>query len=141
MPEVLAEVRSEPAEHARRQLARQRNIFLPARLVVAGLVLFQFYTSPWLGDVVNTYGVIFETIQSVFITYSAIVLAATVFFYVVKKFPPGTVQWFIFALGIADGLFLGGLTVLTGGFDSILYWAYPALIIVNAASIPLGGDR
>lgn len=137
MPEVLAEVRSEPAEHARRQLARQRNIFLPARLVVAGLVLFQFYTSPWLGDVVNTYGVIFETIQSVFITYSAIVLAATVFFYVVKKFPPGTVQWFIFALGIADGLFLGGLTVLTGGFDSILYWAYPALIIVNAASIPL----
>ena len=137
MPEVLAETRREPAEHARRQLARQRNIFLPARLVVAAIVLFQFYTSPWLGDVVNTYGVIFETIQSVFVTYALLVVAATVFFYVVKKFPPGTVQWFIFALGIADGVFLGGLTILTGGFESILYWAYPALIIVNAASIPL----
>ena len=137
MPEVLAEIRAEPAEHSRRQLARQRNIFLPARLVVAAIVLIQFYTSPWLGDVVNTYGVIFETIQSVFVTYTAVVMVTTVIFYVVKKFPPGTVQWFIFALGIADGLFLGGLTVLTGGFDSILYWAYPALIIVNAASIPL----
>ena len=137
MPDVLAESRSEPAAHARRQLTRQRNIFLPARLVVAAIVLIQFYTSPWLGDVVNTYGVIFETIQSVFVTYAAVVLVATVFFYVVKKFPLGAVQWFVFALGIADGVFLGGLTVLTGGFESILYWAYPALIIVNAASIPL----
>ena len=36
-----------------------------------------------------------------------------------------------------DGVFLGGLTVLTGGFDSILYWVFPALIVVNAICIPL----
>ncbi len=137
LPEVLAEARSEPAEHARRQLARQRNIFLPARLVVAAIVLFQFHTSPWLAEIVSTYGVIVETIQNTIVTYTAVVLAATVLFYVVKKFPTGTVQWFVFALGIADGVFLGSLTILTGGFESILYWAYPALIIVNAASIPL----
>ncbi len=137
MPQVLAEIRAEPAEHSRRQLARQRNIFLPARLVVAAIVLFQFYNSSWLGDPVNPYGVIFETILNVFVVYALVVLAVTALFYVVKNFPLKTVQWFVFALGIADGLFLGGLTVLTGGFDSILYWAYPALIIVNAASIPL----
>jgi signal transduction histidine kinase len=137
MPEILAEVRSEPAEHSRRQAARQRNIFLPARLIVSAIVLFQFFNSPWQGSTVNTYGVIFETIQNILVGYTFFVIATTVVFFVVKKFPPGTVQWFIFALGIADGVFLCGLTVLTGGFDSILYWAYPALIIVNAASIPL----
>ena len=77
MPEVLAEVRSEPAEHARRQLSRQKNIFLPARLIVAAIVLFQFYTSPWLGEVVNPYGVLFETIQDVFFVYALLVTGAT----------------------------------------------------------------
>lgn len=137
IPEVLAEVRAEPAEHARRQLSRQKNIFLPARLIVAAIVLFQFYTSPWLGEVVNPYGVLFETIQEVFFVYALLVAGATALCYVVAKFPPGIVQWFVFTLGIADGVFLGGLTILTGGFESILYWAYPALIIINAASIPL----
>lgn len=137
MPEILAEVRSEPAEHSRRQMARQRNVFLPTRLIVSAIVLIQFFTSPWQGSTVNAYGVVFETIQSILVGYTFFVIANAVLFYVVRRFPPGTVQWFVFALGIADGIFLGGLTVLTGGFDSILYWAYPALIIVNAASIPL----
>jgi hypothetical protein len=137
MPQVLAEIRAEPAEHSRRQLARQRNIFLPARLVVTAIVLFQFYNSRWLGDPVNPFGVLFETILNSMVVYALVVLALTALLYVARKFPLGAVQWFVFALGIADGVFLGGLTVLTGGFDSILYWAYPALIIVNAASIPL----
>jgi len=47
------------------------------------------------------------------------------------------VQWLVFAVGLADGVFLGGLTVLTGGFESILYWVFPVLIILNAVSIPL----
>ena len=101
-PDVLAEARSEPAAHARRQLARQRNIFLPARLVVAAIVLFQFYTSRWLGDPVNPYGVIFETILNLLVTYTLVVLAVTTLFYVVKKFPLGAVQWFVFALGKAS---------------------------------------
>lgn len=137
MPDVLAEAQLEPAEQTRRHVARQRNIFLPARLIVAAIVLYQLYTSPWLVNVVNTYGVLFETIRSGFLIYAVMSLIAAVFFFVVRRFPPGIIQWFVFIFGLADGVFLGGLTVLTGGFDSILYWAYPALIILNAASIPL----
>lgn len=137
LPNVLAAVQLAPAEQARRHVAWQRNIFLPARLIVASIVLYQFYTSPWLVSVVDSYGVIFETAQGVFLTYAGVMLAAMVLFLVVRRFPPGLIQWFVFFFGLADGIFLGGLTVLTGGFDSILYWVYPALIIVNAASIPL----
>ncbi len=137
MPEVLAEAQLEPAEQTRRHVARQRNILLPARLIVAFVVLYQLYTSPWLVDVANTYGVVVETVQGVFVAYALLILATTVFFLVVRKFPPGIIQWVVFFLGLADGVFLGGLTLLTGGFESNLYWVYPALIILNAASIPL----
>lgn len=137
MPEVLSEAQLEPAEQTRRHVARQKNIFIPARLAVAAGVFYQFYNSPWTVNIVNTYGVVFETIQSVILAYTILAALAMIVFGMVKKFPPGIVQWLVFFLGFADGIFIGGLTVLTGGFDSILYWVYPALIIINAASIPL----
>lgn len=137
MPEVLSAAQLEPAEQTRRDAARQRHIFLPARLIIALVVLYQFYYSPWLLDIVNPYGVVFETIQNVMVAYGFTVIAATVFFWVIRRFPAGSVQWFVFFFGLADALFLGGLTILTGGFESILYWVYPVLIILNAASIPL----
>lgn len=137
MPEVLSAAQLEPAEQTRRDAARQRHIFLPARLIIAAVVLYQFFYSPWRINIVNPYGVVFETIQRVMVAYGFTVLAATVFFWVVRRFPAGSVQWFVFFFGLADALFLGGLTILTGGFESILYWVYPALIILNAASIPL----
>ncbi len=127
----------EPAEQTRRVLTLQRNIILPARLLVIAIVYIQFYTSQWLGVVVNTYGVVLETIQNTLAACSLVMLAGTVLFYVVRRFPPGTVQWIVFAIGLADGFFLASLTVLTGGFESILYWVFPALIVLNAVSIPL----
>jgi len=141
LPALLAALRPEAAEHARRQRALQRNVLLPARLIVVGIVFYQLFGSPWLTDVVDTYGVIFETIQNVFAAYAFLVIAATVLFFVVRRFPPGTVPWIVFAIGLGDGVFLGGLTVLTGGFESILYWVYPALIVLNAVSIPLAAPQ
>ena len=134
---MLAALRPEPAEHARRQLALQRNVLLPARLIVAAIVFNQVYAPRWLAEVVNSYGVIFETILNVFAGYTFLVIGATVLFFVVRRFPPGTVPWIVFAIGLGDGVFLGGLTVLTGGFESVLYWVYPVLIVLNAVSIPL----
>jgi signal transduction histidine kinase len=54
-----------------------------------------------------------------------------------RRFPPGIFQWLVFALGLLDGLFAAELTVLTGGFDSTVYWMFPGLIVLNAISIPL----
>lgn len=134
---MLASAHREPSEQAQRVVTLQRNVILPARLIIATGVLYQLYNTPWLNDIVNTYGVIFETIQQVFASYALLVLAVTVLFYVVRKFPPGAVQWFTFITGLADGIFLAGLTLLTGGFESPLYWVYPGIIILNALSIPL----
>lgn len=137
LPAVLVALRPEPGEHAQSVVKLQRNIILPARLLVVSIVLYHLYTSPWLGEVVDTYSVVFETVEKTFTAYSVFVLGVTVLFYVVRRPPPGSVQWLVFAVGLADGVFLGGLTVLTGGFESILYWVFPVLIVLNAVSIPL----
>jgi signal transduction histidine kinase len=137
LPAFLETPQREPAEHAQRIVALQRNILLPARLLVVVVVFFHLYNSPWLGVVVDTYGVLFETAQATFAACALVMLVVTVLFYVVRRFPPGAVQWVVFASGLADGVFLAGLTTLTGGFDSVLYWVFPALIIINALSIPL----
>ncbi len=137
LPAMLAVPRPEAAEYTHRIIGLQRNIILPARLLVVAIVLYHLNNSPWVITVVNTYGVMFETLQNVFAGYALVVLGATVLFYVVRRFPPGAVQWVVFAVGLGDGVFLGGLTVLTGGFESILYWVFPALMVLNAISIPV----
>ncbi|MSU59633.1 MAG: HAMP domain-containing histidine kinase [Pedosphaera sp.] len=137
LPALLEAPRPEPAEHAQRILVLQRNIVLPARLVVLAAVFFSLYNSRWLGAVVTEYGVLVETLQTILTGCALVMLAGTALFYVVRKFPSGAVQWVVFAVGIADGLFLAGLTTLDRGFESVLYWGFPALIVVNAISIPL----
>lgn len=137
LPAALAAPVREPAEYASLILTLQRSVILPARALAVAVVLYYLYNSPWLGDVVTDYVVVFETIQAVFVTCALFMLAVTVLFYVVRRFPPGIVQWLVFAVGLADGVFLAGVTVLTGGFESVFYWVFPALIVVNAISIPL----
>jgi signal transduction histidine kinase len=135
----------EPAERAHRIVTLQRNIILPARLTILAVVFFMVYEFPVaavgtpkhvLSTAVN-YGDVFETILNVFIVYGFLVLTSMVLVSVVRRFPPGSVQWLAFVLGLGDGVFLAGLTILTRGFDSPLYWVYPAIIVLNAISIPL----
>jgi signal transduction histidine kinase len=47
------------------------------------------------------------------------------------------IEWMVFTIGVLDALVMGTLTLLTGGFDSILYWVFPALILHNALAIPV----
>jgi len=137
VPRILAAPRPEPAQQERRILAIQRNIVLPAKLVVIGVVFYYLFFSRWVGEAASTYGVVLETMQDLFAAYVILNIAAAAVLFVVRRFPPGFVQWIVFAVGLVDGLLLAGLTVLTGGFDSILYWVFPGMIVLNAISIPL----
>lgn len=137
LPRLLTAPRGEPVEYDQRILALQRDVVLPAKLVVIGVVFYNLYFSQWVGGLATSYGVVLETIRDFFGSYVLFNLLVGVSFFVVRRFPGGFVQWMVFAVGLMDGVFLGGLTVLTGGFDSILYWVFPALIVLNAVCIPL----
>ncbi len=64
LPAALAAPTREPAEYARLILTMQRSVILPARALAVAVVLYYLYNSPWLGDVVTDYVVVFETIQA-----------------------------------------------------------------------------
>ena len=141
LPGTLAGPRLEPAEQAQRILTLQRNIILPARLIIVAVVFFYIFNSTWLSNADNDYGVLFDTTKKMFAGYAILTVVTTALFYALfylpRRFPPGSVQWLVFIIGLGDGVFLGGLTVLTSGFESPLYWVYPGLIVLNAISIPL----
>ena len=53
-----------------------------------------------------------------------------------RRLPLPLVQWAVFAMSLVDGIFLSALTVVTGGYDSILYWLFLGLIVRGAVSVP-----
>ncbi|HEX4644025.1 MAG TPA: hypothetical protein VH598_00295, partial [Verrucomicrobiae bacterium] len=125
-----------PAQQAERILAMQRNIVLPAKLMVASVVLYYLFYTHWLAEVATPREVVLETLQSFFILYVFLNSLAAIPL-ILRRIPPGLVQWLVFITGLLDGLLLAGLTMLTGGFESNLFWVFPGLIILNALSIPL----
>jgi signal transduction histidine kinase len=52
------------------------------------------------------------------------------------RLPLLLVQWAVFAMSLVDGIFLSALVVVTGGYDSILYWLFLGLIVRGAVSVP-----
>jgi signal transduction histidine kinase len=46
-------------------------------------------------------------------------------------------EWIVFGVGVLDAVLMGGLTFLTEGFESNLYFVFLALILRNALAIPV----
>jgi signal transduction histidine kinase len=136
LPRIFAMPVPEPAQQASRILAVQRNIVLPARLMVTAAVLYYLFYKRWLPEAATPREVVLETLQRFFILY-IIFNALAAIPLVLRRCPPGLVQWLVFTVGFFDGLLLAGLTLETGGFESNLFWVFPGLIVINALSIPL----
>jgi len=125
------------AQQDRRVQRLQREVVLPAKVLVLLAVYHYLLRATWVEEPDSSFGVVLEALREFFYVYVGLIGICWAAFLWVRRFPPGTVQWLSFLLGFADGLFLGGLTVLTGGFDSVLYWVFPVLIVLNAICIPL----
>jgi signal transduction histidine kinase len=136
-PGLLATPRPEPARQAERIVAVQRRFVLPVRIGVLAVTLYFVFSSDWFNGPPNTRTVVLETLRSFFLAYIICNIIAAVFFFSWKRFPPELFQWLAFVLGLLDGLFVAGLVLLTDGLNSIAFWIFPILIVLNAISIPL----
>ena len=58
-----------------------------------------------------------------------------------RRWPFRVRQWAVFTMSFVDGLFVGALMLVTGGFDNILYWLFLGLVVRNAASVPLASHQ
>jgi signal transduction histidine kinase len=144
LPKLLAMPVPEPSQQATRIQAIQTNIVLPIKLLLVGVVFYYLYYVKWLDLTSTSLGdanpsaqeVVLESLQDFFIFYIIFnAVAAALLF--LRRFPHKLVPWVVFTVGLVDSLLLAGLTAVTGGFGSNLYWVFAGLIIVNALSIPL----
>lgn len=134
---LLVTDRPEPVEQAARIAAMQRDIVLPAKAGIVLVVLYFLFYSDWHFEAPTTRSVIQGLLQNYFIAYVVCNAVAAAVFYFWRRLKPGIFQWIAFTLGLLDGLFIAGLTIVTGGFDSVVFWIFPGLILLNAISIPL----
>jgi signal transduction histidine kinase len=82
-----------------------------------------------------------EVIQKFFLACLGFNLLLSGMLLFIRHFSLHAVQWMLFIGGILDGLILAMLVLLTNGFQSLLYWFFPALILRNALSLPLAGHQ
>ena len=134
---LLATDRPEPTQQAERIVAMQRDVVLPSKAGVCLVVLCYLFFSGWFEEEPSTRSVVLETLKHYFEVYLVCTLLGTFFFISWRRLPPELFQWLAFTLGLLDGLFMAGIIILTGGFDSIAFYVFPALIVLNAFSIPL----
>ncbi len=134
---MLVTDRPEPTRQAERIVVMQRDVVLPSKAGVILVVLYYLFFSDWLYDMPTTRSVVQDTLKDYFLIYVLCNCLGALFFYFWRRLPPGLFQWLAFTMGLLDGLFVTGLTIVTGGFDSIVFWVFPCLIVLNALSIPL----
>ena len=134
---LLATGNPEPTQQAARIVAMQRDVVFPSKAGVFLVVLYYLFYSGWFYDVPTTRSVVLDMLKNYFLVYLACNFLGAVFFIFWRRLPPGLFQWLAFTLGLLDGLFMAGMTIVTGGYDSMVFWVFPGLIMLNALSIPL----
>jgi signal transduction histidine kinase len=138
---LLSTQQPQPEQQAQRIVAMQLHIVLPAKAGVIAVVLYYLFLSGWFYDTPTTQLVVHETMKGYFVVYVLCNIVAAVVLSLWRRFPASLFQWLAFTLGILDGIFVAGLTAITDGFESIAYWVFPGLIVLNAISIPLAAPQ
>lgn len=134
---LLATTRPDPAHQAQLIISIQRRILLPVRTAVIAVVLYYFFSVDWYGGQPGIQRVVLQALRSFMLAYVVCNVIAALIFFSWRWFPTGLFQWLVFVIGLLDGLFVASLMMITGGWQSIAFWLFPVLIVLNAMSIPL----
>jgi signal transduction histidine kinase len=138
---LLATRQPEPAHQAERIVAMQLHIVLPAKAGVILVAVYYVFFSNWFRELPTPHTVAFQVLKVFFVVYLVCNIIAGSVLAGWRRFSPGLFQWLVFTLGLLDGLFMSSLVFITGGFESIAFWIFPGLIVLNALSIPLAAPQ
>lgn len=126
--------------HAPRILRVERDLVLPIKAaLIFGISWFLFF-SLGIEGLSNTSEVALEAVTAVqrfFVVYAVANFALGLALWAGRRLPVKLLEWLVFTTALLDGVFLAALTLVTDGFDSILYWLFPVLIVRNALSMPV----
>jgi len=139
---------AEPSEWIRRVVIMEVDVILPIKAVCIPLLLYLSYRGQWIDDVSKALDVEFDFSHyffwfyvGFFWTYIAVNIAVAGFLLTLRRRSLAMVQRVVFAMSLMDGIFLSLLTLVTGGYNSMLYWLFPALIVRSAVSVPRSSSQ
>jgi signal transduction histidine kinase len=144
LPDLLRLQNPDLQQHAARIRYMERNVALPVKAAVALVLGYYLFYSNWFegasnvirDDVTLPRAIALETIRRFFLIYVVLNGGVACLLIAMDQLPLKWVQYVVFNTAWIDGIFLAALTLVTGGFDSVLFWAFLGLIIRNAVSNP-----
>ena len=125
----------------RRITKMERDIFLPVKAAGIAMLLFAFYRGTWIRQAMDYLSIAVEWTRYFLWCYIPANVLIAVVLLTLRRLPLGLVQWVVFFSGLLDAIFLSGLTVLTAGYQSFLYWLFLALIVRSAVSVPRASSQ
>ena len=136
----LIELLSIPAPDTQQTLRRiqimELDIALPIKAAGIAMLLRYFILSSWIRETSGTLEVSLDAAHYFFWFYFAVSIAYAWLIVLMRRLKLPTIEWAVFAMSLGDGIFLGVLTLVTGGYNSILYWLFLGLIARTAVSVP-----
>src|SRR6185436_461623 len=134
--DLLRPIDPDPAQDLFRLKAVERDVILPIKALYLTILVYYFYFTPWAPEPETAMQIAERlTVQS-FGFYLAANVALAVFFLKFRRVPLVWGRRLVFVMSVLDSLFLAAIAVITGGFDSVLYWLFLGLIVRNAVSFP-----
>ncbi len=129
----------EPEEQAMRIRFMERNVGLLVRMGGLAVLFYYLLFTNWFDAASTTQEVdeiALELVQRFYLIYALVSCAAGIMLWGMNQLPLKFIRWVVFTMALVDGIFLAALTMITGGFDSILFWIFLGLIVRNAISVP-----
>ena len=134
--ELLRIPEPDAAQLADRIASMERDVILPLKVAGIAMLLHSFYFTQWFGMVLGALEIAVEATQYFLWIYIGLNVVVAGVLLAMRRLPLALVSWVVFAMSLVDGIFLSALTVVTGGYDSILYWLFLGLIVRGAVSVP-----
>ena len=137
LQELLRPPPPDPAQQLFRLKAVERDVILPIKAVYIGFLVYYFLLTPWYGETLTALQIAQTMTEKFCGIYIAVNVAVAIFLLKSRRLSLVWGQRVVFVMSVVDSLFLAALTLVTNGFDSVLYWLFPGLIIRNALIFPI----
>src|SRR5437660_7027538 len=141
LPDWLTSQAPDFGHQATRVRSVERNIVLPTKAATIALLVWFLFFANWFDDVYTFREAVLLTVRLFFLIYIVVNLAAAIILAGMDELPFKLVREVVLVGVVVDILFWAAMTVVTGGFDSMLYWLFLGLILRTAVSVPVASTQ
>jgi len=114
----------------------ERGVTLPAKMVMMVVLLYLLFVSRWFRNLTPLQEDAWNLLRTFYLIYFCANVGAAIVVWGMEELSVRLVERVVYSVALLDTIFMAALTLVTGGFGSILYWLFPGLILRNAAVIP-----